>query len=116
MTSEEKEYKDVLSAVKGGDDSAKTKLAWYKLSGLGGAEKDEYGAVKMLEERVKGGDVEAAWMLGACKEFGIGTKKDTDRAEELYGQSSCRGNKIGKILMDNRSHERGSGYLKIKRL
>ena len=116
MTSEEKEYKDVLNAVERGDNSAKTQVAWYKLSGLGGAVKDEDGAVVLLEERVKEVDVEAMWMLGACNEFGIGTEQNIERAEELYKQSSERMNKTGKILMDNKSRERGSGYLMIKRL
>ena len=117
MTSEEKEYKDVLNAVERGDNSAKTQVAWYKLSGHGDAEKDEEGAVVLLEERVKEGDTEAMWMLGVCNEFGIGTEQDIERTEELYKQSSERGNRIGKILMENKRYlERGSGYLKIERL
>ena len=118
MTSEEQEYRDALSAVESGANSTKTKLAWYKLSGHGGAEKDEDGAVVLLEERVKEEDTEAMWMLGACNEFGIGTEQNIERTEELYKQSSERGNKIGKILMRNKSkeHERGSGYLKVLRL
>ena len=116
MTSEEQEYEDALNAVEGGDESAKTKVAWYKLSGYGGAEKDEDGAVVLLEERVKEGDAEAMWMLGICNEFGIGTEQDIEKAEDLYKQSSEKGNKIGKILMKNKSRERGSGYLKIERL
>ena len=114
MTSDEKEYEDTLSAVEGGDNSAKTKVAWYKLSGHGGAEKDENGAVVLLEERVKEGDAEAMWMLGVCNEFGIGTEQDIEKAEELYKQSSERENRIGKILVKNKRYaERGSGYLKI---
>ena len=118
MTSEEQEYKDALSAVERGDKSAKTKVAWYKLSEHGGAEKDEDGAVVLLEERVKYRDTEAMWMLGECNEFGIGTEQDIKRAEKLYKQSSDRRNRIGKILMENKSeeHERGSGYLRIERL
>ena len=118
MTSEEQEYRDALSAVKKGDESAKTKVAWYKLSGYGGAVKDEDGAVVLLEERVKEEEAEAMWMLGACNEFGIGTEQDIERTEDLYKQSSERENRIGKILMKNKSekHERGSGYLKIERL
>ena len=118
MASDEQEYKDAMSAVKRGKKSAKTQVAWYKLSGCGGAEKDEDGAVVLLEERVKEGDTEAMWMLGVCNEFGIGTEQDIERAEELYKQSSERENRIGEILMENKSeeHERGSGYLKIKRL
>ena len=116
MTSEEKEYRDALSAVKRGDESTKTTVAWYKLSGYGGAEKDEEGAVALLEERVKEGDTEAMWMLGVCNEFGIGTEQNIERAEELYRQSSDGENRIGEILMKNKEYERGGGNLKIERL
>ena len=95
----------------GGDESAKTKLAWLKLSGLGGAEKDEDGAVKLLEERVKEDDAEAMWMLGVCNEFGIGTEQDIQRAEDLYGQSNERGNEIGKFFAKKEDDERGSGMM-----
>ena len=113
MTSKE-EYKAVSEAVeKGDDESAKTKLAWYKLSGVGGCEIDTNGAVALLEERVKDKDAEAMWMLGVCNEFGIGCEQDISRAEELYKQSSKGRNEIGMILVKNKSKEysRGSGYL-----
>ena len=116
MTSEEQEYRDAMNAVERGDKSAKTQIAWYKLSGHGGAVKDEVGAVVLLEERVKEGDAEAMWMLGECNEFGIGTEQDIKRAEELYKQSTDGENIIGEILMENKSCERGSGYLRIWRL
>ena len=57
------EYRDVFRAVEGGDNKAKTKLAWYKLSGCGGAEVDEDGAVKLLEERVEDEDVDVGIVL-----------------------------------------------------
>ena len=110
-------YEEVKKAVEGGDESAKTKLAWLKLSGLGGAEKDEDGAVALLEERVKeGDDDEAMWMLGVCNEYGIGTEQDIERAEDLYKQSSERGNEIGKLFAARGGDERGSGMMKMKRL
>ena len=106
-------YKDVKKAVEGGDESAKTKLAWLKLSGLGGAEKDEDGAVALLEEIVKEGEDEAMWMLGVCNEYGIGTEQDIERAEDLYKQSSERGNEIGKFFAAHRGDERGSGKMEM---
>ena len=113
MTSKEEDYKACLEAVERGDDSAKTKLAWYKLSGVGGCEIDTNGAVALLEERVKDKDAEAMWMLGVCNEFGRGCEQDISRAEMLYKQSSDGGNEIGKILVENKDeeHSRGSGYL-----
>ena len=100
-------YNDVLNAVERGDGSAKTKLAWLKLSGVGGTEKDEDGAVLLLEERVKEGDDEAMWMLGVCNECGIGTEQDIERAEDLYKQSSERGNEIGMFFAGSGSRGRG---------
>ena len=109
----EKEYNDVLKAVKEGDESAKTKLAWFMLSGRGGAEVDAGGAVALLEERVKQGDEEAMWMLGVCCEFGKGIEQNIERAELLYRESHGRHNSmksIGSILLEN-EHEKGYGYL-----
>ena len=117
MASEEQEYKDVLDAVERGDESAKTKVAWYMLSGRGGAAIDAKGAVVLLEERVKDRDAEAVWMLGVCSEFGIGIEQDIERATKLYGQSKEVGNVIGENLLENgEEHERGSGYLGINGL
>ena len=78
----EEEYKEVLSAVERGEESAKTKLAWHKLSGMGGAKVDVDGAVKLLEERVKEKDGEAMWMLGLCKEYGRGIDQDISGISE----------------------------------
>ena len=100
-------------AVEGGDGTAKTKLAWLKLSGFGGAVVDEDGAVALLEERVKeGDDDEAMWMLGVCNEYGLGTEQDTERAEDLYKQSSERRNEIGKFFATHRE----SGNMRMNRL
>ncbi len=113
MTSKEEDYKSAIESVEKGDESAKTKLAWYKLSGVGGCEIDTNGAVALLEERVKAYDTEAMWMLGVCYEFGIGCKQDIERAEELYKESSNKKNNFGKVLLEN---ERRSGGLATKRL
>ena len=113
MTSEEQDYKNTLDAVKRGYEGAKTKLAWYMLSGHGGAVVDAKGAVALLEERVKEGDAGAMWMLGVCCEFGIGIEQDRVRASGLNCQSRDRGSQIGKTLAMN-TGGRGSGYLRIK--
>ena len=99
-------YDDVKNAVERGDNSAKTKLAWLKLSKYGGAAVDEEGAVALLEERVKEGDTDAMWMLGICYEFGI--KQDIEHAEKLYKQSSDGGNEIGKFFVCCKDYGRGS--------
>ena len=109
------EYREILRAVEGGANEAKTKLAWYKLSGCGGAEVDEDGAVALLEECVKDKDLEAMWMLGLCYEYGMGVEQDLERAEELYKQSNDGGSEIGKFLAWNWGYndERGSGRMDV---
>ena len=109
----EEEYKEVLSAVERGEESAKTKLAWYKLSGMGGAKVDVDGAVKLLEERVKENDGEAMWMLGLCKEYGRGIEQDIEGAEKLYKGLKEEGNEIGEILVGEGYWGRGSGKMRI---
>ena len=47
--SEEEQYKQALHAAEGGNNKVNTILAWYKLSGRGGAEIDEDKAVVLLE-------------------------------------------------------------------
>ena len=118
MTSEGEEaelYKGVVRAVESGDNKAKTKLAWYKLSGRGGAEVDVDGAVVLLEERAGGEekDAEAMWMLGMCCEYGMGCEQDLERAESLYKQSSEGGSVIGKFFVRNGRFERGSGVMEV---
>ena len=112
----EEEYKEVLSAVERGEESAKTKLAWYKLSGMGGAKVDVDGAVKLLEERVKENDGEAMWMLGLCKEYGRGIERDIEGAEKLYEESKEAGNEIGEILAGKGGKGRGSGKMGMRSL
>ena len=116
MTSEGEEaevYKEVVSAVESGDNKAKTKLAWYKLSGRGGAEVDVDGAVVLLEERAKDKDAEAMWMLGMRCEYGLGCEQDLEKAESLYKQSAEGGSEIGKFLAANGEYGRGSGVMKV---
>ena len=112
MTSKESEYKDTLQAVERGDKAAKTKLAWYFLSGYCDAEVDAGKAVALLEERVKEDDTEAMWMLGLCCEYGMGTEQDLERAETLYRQSRDEENRIGKYFAENRGDGRGNGVLR----
>ena len=112
MTSEESEYKDTLQAVERGDDCAKTKLAWYLLSGYCGAKVDADEAVALLEERAEEDDTEAMWMLGLCCEYGNGTEQDLERAETLYKQSSDKGDDTGQFFSENIGDGRGNGVLR----
>ena len=113
---DDSDYDSVLNAVASGEESAKTTLAWYKLSGYGDAKKDVNEAVVLLEERVKAGDGEAMWMLGLCKEYGLGAEQDLEGAEKLYGQSREAGNTIGSVLTWNGFHGSLSGRMKVSGL
>ncbi len=116
MTTEEEEYKAVLEAFKSGDDdSARTKMAWYKLSGVGGCEVDADDAVVLLEERVKDRDPEAMWMLGVCYEFGLGCEEDCEHAKTLFKQSSDNGNVVGLFFSENLD-SMGENVLMVKSL
>ena len=98
----EEEYKQLVVAVGNGEKKAKTKHAWYKLTGCGGAEIDKDDAVALLEERVKDKDSEAMWMLGLCYEFGMGCEQDVEEAVKLYKLCCDSWNEIGKFLCENR--------------
>ena len=110
------QYREAVSAMKNGDVKAKTKVAYNKLTGLGGVEVDEEGAVALLDECAKAGDSEAMWMLGLCYEYGIGIEQDIERAVLLYQQSSEGGNVVGKFLLENAEGERRSGVMKVRSL
>ena len=114
--SDEAQYKEAVQAMEGGDESAKTKVAFFKLSGRGGAGVDAERAIVLLEERTKEGDCEAKWMLGLCYEFGILMEQDVDRAEVLYQESYEGGNVVGKFLKENVEGERGSGMMNVNSL
>jgi len=91
---EESKFRDVLNAVKRGEEDAKIKLAMLAFSGIIVNEEE----VKKLEQQVKKGDTEAMWKLGLCKDFGMGTKLNKRIAESLYEESSFGGNPTGIIL------------------
>ena len=105
------QYREAVNVMEHGDVKTKTKVAFYKLSGVGGVEVDEKGAVVFLEERAKDGDSEAKWMLGLCCEYGMGIEQDIERAELLYRQSKEGGNVVGKFLLENDGDGRGSGVM-----
>ena len=117
MTSKEEEFISDLDAFERGYGCEKTQTAWYILSGHGDADIGSNRAIALLEERVEEGDTEAMWMLGICNEFGLETEQDTERAELLYAQSRDGKNEIGDVLVKNGFwHERGNGYLEMRRL
>ena len=105
------QYRETVSAMENGDTKAKTKVAFYKLTGLGGAEVDEDEAVVLLEERAKDGDSEAKWMLGLCCEYGMGIEQDIERAKLLYQQSYKAGNFVGEFLWWNGEGDSESGIV-----
>ena len=114
--SDEAQFVEAVRAMGSGDESAKTKVFFYKLSGRGGVKFDEDGIVALLEERVKDGDCEAKWMLGLCCEYGMGTEQDIERAVKLYQESCEGGNVVGEFLMKNDKSRRGTGVMIVKGL
>ena len=114
--SDEVQYMEDVHAMESGDERAKTKVAFFKLSGCGGVEVDADEAVALLEERVKDRDGEAMWMLGLCCEYGMGTEQDIERAVKLYGECCEGGNVVGEFLMKNDKGGRGRGVMKVNGL
>ena len=112
--SDEAQYAKALRGVEHGNRSYMTKVAYYKLSGLGGAQYDPDGAVALLKKRVEDEDDEAKWMLGLCFEYGMGVKQDIERAEELYEESWGVGNTIGRFLAMNGKDSRGTGEMVVE--
>ena len=112
--SDEVQYEEAVRSRENGDERAKTKVAFYKLSGCGGVKVDANGAVALLEERAKDGDDEAKWMLGLCCEYGMGIEQDIERAEELYRESCEGGNVVGEFLMKNDRGGRGTGVMRVE--
>ena len=108
------QYDEALRALESGDDHARTRVAFFKLSGRGGAEIDVDGAIALLKERADGTDDEAKWMLGLCFEYGVGVKQNAKRALSLYRQSSEAENVVGKFLMRNGDGGKGSKVMEVR--
>ena len=107
-------FENAECAMKHGYEKAKTDVAFYKLSGTGGAEYDEKGAVALLEERTEKKDHEAEWMLGLCYEYGMGVEQDINKAELLYKQCSRGKNLVGRFLLERDEGQRGSASMKLE--
>ena len=110
----EEQYKEIIEAVERDFKDAKTKLAYYKLTGIGGVEIDVDEAVALLLERVKDKDSEAMWMLGLCYEYGMGVEQDLEEAELLYKRCYDDGNVIGEFFVNNGKDDRGTGIMNVK--
>ena len=94
-------YQQAVDALDGGDESAKTTIAFYKLTGYGGVTIDAEEAVALLRERVDDGDAQAMLLLGLCTEHGIGTEKDVELAKGLYSFSAEAGVPVAVLLLTN---------------
>ena len=85
---EKEEYQSYLVSLAAGDQSVKTKLAWYLLSGHGGAQVEPKKALEFLVERVKDGDPEAMWMLAGRMDYESDRiDGETLSVKELYNRS-----------------------------
>ena len=111
---EEVRYRDAVHAMECGNKKIKTTVAWFMLSGRGGARVEPDGAVCLLKERVADDDSEAMWILGVCNEFGIGTEQDLEQAESLYGKSRDAENAIGLFLSENVRVAGGAGVIRVR--
>ena len=83
-----------------------TNLAWQLLAQHG----DAKDAVEILQQKVNEDDYDAAWMLGLCKEYGIGTAQDIPGAELLYTRHRFY---FDHGLASKQEYGRGSGVMKL---
>ena len=84
------------------------------LDGRDGMARDADGAVVVLQQQVdEHHDAQAMWLLGLCCEYGMGTKQDTKRAEQLYQQAAEQGDKTAKLLVDKLNNKNGRGCLEM---
>ena len=104
---DDKQDKAVKNKEKKKALDAKRDAGWKMLVEHGNA----YDAVAILEECVEDDDEEAMWMLGLCKEYGIGTQQDFTRADLLYSQSIKEGSVFGKFSKEQ--GQRGNGVLRV---
>ena len=95
---EKKRFEELTKAVEFGEISAKTKLARFMLERRDVDERDEEGAVALLQECVDKDDPEAMWVLGLCYHYGIGTEQNLKRARELFKRSSKERSSVGSFL------------------
>ncbi len=114
MNKEKEQHKETIEAVERDFKDAKTKLAYYKLTGIGGVEIDVDEAVALLKEQVEDKDSEAMWMLGLCYEYGMGVEQDLEEAERLYKQCCDDGNVIGEFFVNNGKDKRGTGIMEVR--
>ena len=116
MSEDVEQYRKAVREMEKGNESTKTLVAFFKLSGRGGVDLDEDGAVALLEKRVKDRDSEAMWMLGLCYEYGRGADQDIERAELLYQCSCGAGSVVGDFLYWNARGGRGTGVMRVESL
>ena len=70
------------------DSKEQLRRAQQLLEGSDRAAPEPAKAVALLEGEAKKGNKEAMWMLAACCEYGLGTEKNTARAEHLYSAAT----------------------------
>ena len=78
----------------------KVSQARMLLGGDSSTPRDEIKAFGLLEQEAEALDSDAMWMLGLCYEFGMGTFKNLERAEELYGRAKQQGSTTAAFLIE----------------
>ena len=98
------------------NDDAKKDLAWFLLTGRGGAKIDENRALALLNECSMNNDCEAMWMLGLCFEFGKGIEQNIKEAQLYYQRSDAGGNAIGQYLAHRTHNKLATGKMEVESL
>ena len=67
-------YQEVMDAAESDDVEKKKALAWFMITGRGGAKKDPEGAVALLR-KIAEKNWAAEFLVGYCQEFGVGCER-----------------------------------------
>ena len=77
-------YQEVMNAAESDDVEKKKALAWFMITGRGGAKKDPEGGVALLRKIAK--QSSSGFIVGCCEEFGVGSKQKPfdPKSKSLY--------------------------------
>ena len=81
----------IQDAAGAGDPEAQFTLALYYSKGMYGLEKNLEESFAWMQKSAEQGYGQAERYLGACYEYGVGTKKDATLAQEWYAKAKAKG-------------------------
>ena len=112
MPSGSKTAAAVFRIIGEGKTRSRIQLAWKEFLGYDAGDGD---IIKQLNKEVEAKNGEAMWVYGICKEFGIGTEQDMEKARDLYEESENLGSASGNFLASKTRSGRAPGEIALTR-